>query len=326
MFKNKFVTCIKANGKVLREFKDIVKLPFGTEFSILLKNLNTVRVQVSVSIDGSEVTENVYLVINPNSEMELTRYIKNGNLNKGNCFKFIERTQGIENHRGIKAEDGIIRVEFQFEKPAVDENEELLQKLDEIKKDLGKKADKSDIWPYRPYYYYPYVQPPQPYWPLGTIICGSVQSPSSGYASGAITTNSVDNNVQYTATSGSPVSGNSTSAFVNTVGVAQNAAYSALRSTSFGGAVQDSYIPDVNEVGITVPGSESNQKFSMTSSFEVEAESHIIVLRLVGTSEVGTQYVAPVTVKSKPTCQTCGRVNKATSKFCSECGTALVIL
>jgi rRNA maturation endonuclease Nob1 len=82
----------------------------------------------------------------------------------------------------------------------------------------------------------------------------------------------------------------------------------------------------INDAGITVPGSESNQKFSMVSSFYTEDEKHVIVLKLVGVTERGVQYVAPVTVQAKPTCQTCGRVNKATSKFCSECGTSLVIL
>jgi tRNA(Ile2) C34 agmatinyltransferase TiaS len=64
----------------------------------------------------------------------------------------------------------------------------------------------------------------------------------------------------------------------------------------------------------------------MVSSFYVEDEKHVIVLKLVGTTEKGVQYVVPVTVKAKPKCQTCGHVNKATSKFCCDCGTSLVIL
>ena len=81
MFSNKMVCCLKANGKILREFKDTVYVPFGTQYSILLKNLNSVRAAVTVSVDGTDATENVELVIDQNSEFELTRFIKNGNQN-----------------------------------------------------------------------------------------------------------------------------------------------------------------------------------------------------------------------------------------------------
>lgn len=116
MYNSKFVCCVKANGKVLREFNDTVRVPFGTEFSILLKNLNTVRAQVQISIDGEMVTGNSKIIVNPNEDFELTRYIKNGNLTSGNRFKFIERTASIEEYRGVKLDDGLIRVTFQFER------------------------------------------------------------------------------------------------------------------------------------------------------------------------------------------------------------------
>lgn len=119
MYQNKLVASIKANGKILRENKENVFLPFGKEYTILLKNLNSVRAQVKISIDGTDATDGVSLVIQPNSELELKRFIKNGNMDEGNAFKFIERTASIEQHRGSKIDDGLIRIEFQFEKPYV---------------------------------------------------------------------------------------------------------------------------------------------------------------------------------------------------------------
>jgi hypothetical protein len=327
MFEKNFVVCIKVNGKILRDINGIAKLPFGTEFIILLKNLNTVRAQVSVSIDGTDVTESVYLVVEPNSELELTRYIKNGNLNQGNCFKFIEMTEGIEKHRGIKADDGVVRVEFQFEKvneKYVMPEDTIADKLDKIKRELDKKADKGDIWRQQPYYYLPYyhIPPVQPY----TIWGGSIGT--GQFASSTTTISTTSGTVPITATA---TGGTATSAFVNTVGIAQNCGTASvssgtLRSSTdkrYGG---DIYAASITDAGITVPGSVSSQKFTMTGWFPVEDEKHVIVLRLVGTSEAGVQYVAPVTVKAKPKCQTCGRVNKATSKFCSDCGTALIVL
>ena len=114
MYNQKLVASIKANGKILREFKDTVYVPFSSEYSILLKNLNTVRAVVNVFIDGENVVPGG-LVLNAGQEVDLERSIKNGNLTEGNKFKFIERTGAVEQHRGIKLEDGIVRIEYQFE-------------------------------------------------------------------------------------------------------------------------------------------------------------------------------------------------------------------
>ncbi len=117
MFNQKLVASIKANGKVLREFKDTVYIPFASEYSILLKNLNTVRALVNVFIDGENAVPGG-LVIDPGRTVDLERWIKNGNLSEGNKFKFIERTGAIEDGpRGIKLEDGLVRIEYQFEVP-----------------------------------------------------------------------------------------------------------------------------------------------------------------------------------------------------------------
>ena len=111
MYNEKLVAVIKVNGKVLRELGGTVSLPFGSEYSILVKNLNSVRAQVKVSVDGKDATEGTRLVIMPNSSIDLERYIRNGNLQAGNRFKFIERSPEVEAHRGIGEDDGLIRVE-----------------------------------------------------------------------------------------------------------------------------------------------------------------------------------------------------------------------
>ena len=114
MYKLKMAAAIKVNGRVLREEKDIVRIPFGSEYTILLKNLETKRAMVNVYIDGENVVPGG-LVLNAGQEIDLERSIKNNNLNEGNRFKFIERTGAIENHRGIKLEDGLVRIEYQYE-------------------------------------------------------------------------------------------------------------------------------------------------------------------------------------------------------------------
>jgi hypothetical protein len=123
MYNNKLVVSLKANGRILRENKDTILIPFGSEYSFLLKNLHTQRAVVNIFIDGDNIVEGG-LVINAGQEVNLERYIKNGNLTEGNRFKFIERTAAIEDGpRGIKLEDGLVRIEFQYEKPPMRVNE-----------------------------------------------------------------------------------------------------------------------------------------------------------------------------------------------------------
>jgi len=121
MYESKMAAAIKVKGKVLREFKDTVYIPFGSEYSILLKNLNTKRAVVNIFIDGQTIVENG-LVLNAGQEIDLERFVKNGNLTEGNRLKFIERTSSVEQHRGVKLEDGIVRIEYQFESPPVSIN------------------------------------------------------------------------------------------------------------------------------------------------------------------------------------------------------------
>jgi hypothetical protein len=142
----------------------------------------------------------------------------------------------VEKHRGIGIEDGLVRIEFQFEQP-------------------------------RPVFNTPWI-----------AASGSNNIyPQGGIMRGMDVTYSA-NNVTCSATSA------------------------------------------VSDVGITVPGSRSEQKFSTAYVGALESVKHSMVFKLFG----GTMP-KPITVKHKPKCVTCGKQNKATSKFCQECGTALEI-
>jgi hypothetical protein len=114
MYKDNLVVIIKHNNKVLRERGDKVILPFGSEYSILVKNLNSRKVSVNISIDGEDVLDNNSILIEANSSMELDGFMK-GMFAK-NRFRFIKKTKQISNYRGDKADDGLIRVEFAYEK------------------------------------------------------------------------------------------------------------------------------------------------------------------------------------------------------------------
>jgi len=107
---------VKVDGKVLREVNGDAFLPFGSEYSVTLKNLSGRRAVVHVDIDGQRMTDGG-LVIDPGASMDLERAI-GGNLLEGRKFKFIEKTEEIEKHRGNRVDDGLVRVTYQFERPS----------------------------------------------------------------------------------------------------------------------------------------------------------------------------------------------------------------
>jgi len=114
VYNEKLVAVIKCNGRVLREETDVVTLSFNSEYSILIKNLDSRKAVVKVSIDGQDVLSGNSLVIEPNREIELEGFM-NGSIAK-NRFKFIQKTKEISDFRGDRVDDGIIRIEYWFEK------------------------------------------------------------------------------------------------------------------------------------------------------------------------------------------------------------------
>jgi hypothetical protein len=101
VYNNKFVVVVKAKGKILREQGDIVYVPFGTEYTIMLKNLNTKRAVATVTVDGSNVTSGYKLIVEPGETFELEGFMRGQSVS--HKFKFIEKTKRIQKHRGNKS-------------------------------------------------------------------------------------------------------------------------------------------------------------------------------------------------------------------------------
>lgn len=114
MYKQNFVVVIKCNGKILREHdNDVVYLPFGSEYSILLKNKDSRRSLVSIEVDGENVLNGHKLIVNGNETQEIKGFMRD--MNNTNRFKFIHKTKEIQQFRGDRIDDGLIRVTYQFE-------------------------------------------------------------------------------------------------------------------------------------------------------------------------------------------------------------------
>jgi hypothetical protein len=332
MFANNVAACVKVAGKVLKEKNETFFLPFGSEYSVYLKNLNAVRIAVRISIDGQDITEGKDLIVQPNDSIDIERFIKNGNLSEGNRLKFIERTGKIEDHRGIKVDDGLIRIEFQKEKVA--------PKVETVVVKTVHEHVHHDCWGYpywnRPYYY------GSPYYGYGS--CG-------GFAGGVTFTNT--NGIQSASLNniGSSVCDSSAAAYTANVassdggGVVGNMSFNATptmgqssvdgsaegmmrglvgSSVNFSAPVQQ-MAQEVNDAGITVAGSLSNQNFTVVSSFPLEDQKHVIILKLLGKAADKVVKQA-VVVRQKQVCQSCGTRNRGQNKCCRECGTFLEVV
>lgn len=262
MYNNQFVACIKSNGKIIREFNETIYLKFGCEYSILMKNLSNRKAVAHIFIDGVDVGGGGF-VIDPKAEIEIERFVKD--LSQGNRFKFIEKTSSVEEYRGSKIEDGLIRIEFEYE---------------------------------REYPYYPPYDPTKVYYrDTGFFDKNAIVGGWSSYIDPSAT---ISLQPQSTLKSpGCPVR--------------------MLDNSSFGVASAQ-----VNDAGITVPGSISDQKFRQVTCY-TDGIKHTMVFKVLGSAD-GKPVEKSVTVKAKPTCTTCGRVNKATAKFCNECGTSLTVI
>lgn len=291
-----YVVSIRANGKILRDNNNVVTLPFGSEYQILIKNLRSRRAMAKISVDGVDITDGTRLVLQPNASMNVERFIKNGDLLSGNRLKFIERTERVETHRGIKEDDGLVRVEFWQEREVVDVPVVRHHYYDE--------------WYAIPRPYYPlYLRPwhePRLIWNSGGsgVIYGGAQGAASMPGNTVTTTSGGEaTNASFTS------SGNFQKCAQPPESAQQMFAMNMMRC----------------DAGITVPGSESRQQFHHASGFQLESNSTVIVLRLRG--EVGGVAVAEaVTVERKPVCSTCGKKNSVTSRFCDQCATALQLV
>jgi hypothetical protein len=94
MYQDKFVACLKTrDGKVLREDNGVIKLPFNSEYSIYLKNLESRKAKVKISIDGKDVLDNKELLIDGNSTATIEGFLKDNVAT--NKFKFIEKKQKV---------------------------------------------------------------------------------------------------------------------------------------------------------------------------------------------------------------------------------------
>lgn len=285
-YKDQFVAEVKCKGRILRIKDGYVTLPFGSEYSLLFKNLNSRKVAIGVEIDGTDAINDKSLILGANQSMELEGFLEG--MSARNRFKFIQKTNEIVHHRGDKIDDGLIRIQFAFEKPA--------PKIREIINEYHHHHHHhhTDWW------IHPYRTPPLVW--SDDVYRTTDQSQQTGDVH------------TYNCTLG--VSG-------------QKQSVMNISSNCMAGPEQlaenvnlDDLATPLEDMGITVKGSVTSQLFNYGSIGQLE-DSQVIVIQLKGITLKGEPVAAPVTVKTKLVCSSCGMKSVSTYKFCPKCGTFL---
>ena len=109
MFNKNFVAVLKSKGQIVRELSgNVFMLPFDNNYSILMKNQDTRRCVVTITIDGKSIGSS--LVMDGSSEMELERFV-----DTNNKFVFIKKDKDVIKQQGDHIDDGSIVINVKWE-------------------------------------------------------------------------------------------------------------------------------------------------------------------------------------------------------------------
>lgn len=286
MFNKNLAMAVKVEGKVLREIDGKVYLPFGCEYTLYFKNTSHRRVKIKVTIDGQDAMDGRKLIVNAHSNAELKRFMKNGNLNEGNSFKFIEKTAQISKHRGDRVDDGLITVEYEFEKEAA--------------------ATITTTWPYRTPKEWvnsgmAHTQETDNY---RRLLPNAYPVADFSVHDGAMMAQTAMlNSVVPKNTAGITAPGSQNSQQFNTTSWYGSDVHSKSSMT-----IELKGEAETDDIAYDIDGSGS-VTISTNGNVHIKADS----------------ITVPVTIKTKVQCTMCGNEYKAGTKFCSECGTSLRI-
>ncbi len=278
MYKDKFILAIKHNNKVLRETKNIVQLPFNSEYSLLLKNENSKRALVKIKIDSQDVLYGSEIVLDANKEITIERFLQNNEY--GNRFKFVKLSDNNVKDKD-NPENGLIEVDFWLEKDF----------------EMPKIIKEKEYIPYPVYpdpFDYPWIKPwREPYYPWYE------------YRPLTIYGNTTSNLQLDTVVGSAGLEGQG----LKSEHISHNAFFCSSN-------IQAQNINSVENLGATVEGSKSEQKFQSIYTREKDLSTHVQI-RLYLRATENPLYVEDTKNKF---CSQCGKKIQYKDKFCSSCG------
>jgi zinc-ribbon domain len=290
VYSNRFVACVLLNGTPQKELANgVVPIPLGAEYSLRFRNKHNRRSVVKFTVDGENVSGGGY-VVGAHASIDIHRHY-----DKDAKFKFVslespEAVDAGKNGPNDEGEKGVIEAKFYLEKEF-----------------------NLPSWTYKPteHHHHHWYNPPNPpmTWPPLTNPYPYPYTP------------------QWTGTAhnsfGAVGGGGSTcGAFsCNSPGIPSVINFTvpppALDIPPLVFPCLDSPKQNLQE-GCTVEGGFSGQKFM---PIHINLESDYVQVRLVlkGISS------GPGTPSAGEYCTTCGARRRKADRFCSACGTKLVV-
>lgn len=310
MYNKNLAMAVKVNNEVLREIDGKVYLPFGTEYTLYFKNTSTRRVKIKVSVDGQDAMDGATLVVAANSTADLKRFIKNGNMNEGNSFKFIEKTNQISKHRGDRVEDGLITVQYEFEReepvwytrafPLQASNQRAISKgfYSDSVHDGAASMDWSD---------YSEANAPQ------MAALNAVNSVVAQNTAGITAPGSYNSQQFVTSSWAGTDASTKASMTIQLMGVVEE------RDTEVEEIIKSHWQKEYGHTDINILPKERRVT-------KIDVDGDDITISTTGNINVtGAKVAVAVTTKSQVECSMCGSKYKSGTKYCSECGTSLRI-
>lgn len=107
MYQNNVAVAIRVNSEPKREVnsnsRNCIKsaevfMPCGQEYTIYINNKNNYRIYAKVSIDGMDISDPYSYIVQPNSDLEIKRFMIDGNLEIGKSFKTVDSSASQNPH------------------------------------------------------------------------------------------------------------------------------------------------------------------------------------------------------------------------------------
>ena len=153
MYKDTIAIAIKHGNKPLPEFNNKFLIPNNTTFSIYLKNINKKTAYIDIFVNEKKITLNK-IKLKEKESIDIHRAE-----GTNHTFHFIEKTLELQKQRENKLEDGLIRIEVDFEQTLSDKVNKLNKDFEKIIK--AKNPYHLSSTPYQPQE--PILEGPLPY-------------------------------------------------------------------------------------------------------------------------------------------------------------------
>lgn len=288
--RENFVAVVQtADGATLREFPTgdrsfEVRLPFGSEYRLYFRNLDTRKAMVSVEIDGKDVLGGNRILVGPKETSTLEGFIDGSKV--AGKFRFIQKTKEIAEHRGDSPIDGIIRIEVAFEK--------------EVRTVITEEHRRIVTYPRDFWWPYPYI------WPRRVVYYGQ------DVETGILKSHTNSNQAFYT------------SSLYNSSDTVVGSSIDSETVCSRGTVINNVQQPLPDEGITVMGGSSKQRFSHASIGETDKPFVITFRLFGLEKSETKAEEPKPVITRKDLECPTCGRKNPSNNRFCGNCSTGLV--